>query len=365
MPRSTTPSTHLICILVCVGAPTSACTEQELVTSVVVVDPLDGTELERRSRPGESLRVRTAAMPAGVDDVLAWGAGNFLELRYQGEWEAVDLAVAEFTFGPVSGQAPPEIYGIAGYEAFVWSTENGTKVAQAETHPLPFDVIAADWDGDGTTDLIASSPQDGIWFHARGPDGLAEIDPIVEGVGGDQHIAVGDFDQDGRMDVVRPDSRDVEFGFGETEGFIDEVITFPRRVDDVDEVAVGDITGDGLLDVVIAGRDGIEVIENGGGRSFTAGSYFPEMNSQMELMDVDGDGDLDIVGQPPPPSTESWGKELLIARNEDGVLSDPEPLFDSPEWVVDLAAGTDEDGTPWLAMSTFTYREVRAELERR
>jgi hypothetical protein len=356
----------MIGALLCVGALTGACTEQILVSSVVVVDPNNGDELDRRSRPGLSGSVRVAATPAGMDDALAWGLGDVMELRHQGEWQQMDLQAEEFNLLPTSGQTAPEVYGVAGTQAFLWSSDGLSMLAQVETHPRPFDLLAADWDGDGDADLVAAAPDFGVWYHAREGDELLEAQPIVESIGLDQRIAVGDLDQDGHLDIVRPDSGAVDIAFAEFDGYIDEVISVAALVDDVEEVSVGDISGDGNLDVVIGARDGIQVLENDGDRSLSTRYHFPEMVTQMELMDVDGDGDLDIVGQPPPPDpSESWGKQLLIARNEDGTLADPEPLFESPESVVDLTAGRDEDGTPWLAMSTFTYRTVQAEPERR
>jgi hypothetical protein len=70
---------------------------------------------------------------------------------------------------------------------------------------------------------------------------------------------------------------------------------------------------------------------------------------------VDGDADLDIVGQPVRDRSEDWSNQVFAVRNEDGALSGPELLFQFPEQITDMAAGQDAGGNPWLALSTFTF----------
>lgn len=347
------------------GAGATACTESELVSSVFVLDPVDGRELDGRSRVGESGYVRVGTMPAGRDDLLAWQEEGGLALRQDGEWREIDVGAHEVAFGPVSGSGLPEIFGGAGDRALVWSAEDGSVLGEVESLRFPWDAVAADWDGDGDTDLVLSAVDGGAGFHARDADGLAELQPILESVGLDQHMDAADLDGDGRLDLVRHFAGDLDVVFGGPGGSTDEVFQIGVELDDIEKIVIGDLTGDGKPDVVVGARDGTQVFENGGDRSLTPGPSLPDMVSRMVVMDFDGDGDLDILAQPPRDEHDDYGNEVFVVRNDDGSLSAPEPLFELPELITDMAAGKDSDGNPWLAVSAFTFRSVRAPLEHR
>ena len=342
----------------------TGCTERELVSSVIVMDPVDGSELDKRSHAAESGYVRVGAMPAGRDDLLVWQLEGALALRQHDEWREIPVGAHDVAFGPVSGDGLPEVFGGAGNRALIWSAEDGSVLAEVESTTFPWDVVAADWDGDGDTDMILSSPTTGAGFHAREGDGLGELQLLSESFGLDYHMDVGDLDGDGRLDLVRHIDSFIAVLWGGADGVVDEA--FHIRVDplDIEKITLADITGDGALDVVVGARDGTQVFENAGDRSLTMGPSFPDLTTRMVVVDFDGDGDLDILGQP-VHDDHGWSKEILLVQNEDGTLGAPEPLFELSENIVDLRAGKDQDGKAWLALSTFTFREVPKAPEHR
>jgi hypothetical protein len=118
------------------------------------------------------------------------------------------------------------------------------------------------------------------------------------------------------------------------------------------------VTGDGRIDVVLSGTHGIQILENTSGRALDTGAAFTDIVAATELVDIDQDGDLDLIGQPPRPDDEDFGTKLVVLENAAGHLRGPEPLFDVGESIVGLAVGTDADGELWLAAGTFTHELV-------
>jgi hypothetical protein len=84
-------------------------------------------------------------------------------------------------------------------------------------------------------------------------------------------------------------------------GFADESVTrLPDLAGSNQDVAVGDIDRDGDLDLVLGNQDGNQIYVNDGGRFTRAlqgalpSPSRPEETRDVELFDVDGDGDLDL-----------------------------------------------------------------------
>ena len=179
----------------------------------------------------------------------------------------------------------------------------------------------ADVDGDGDDDMVAAWRGDvprlvcyrgigiGLFDEATV---LADIE--LGGVGRDpQSVALGDFDRDGDIDIAVSNyigqSLDVFSNRGaQGGGFAFERtarirlasffggVAYPRVA------AAGDMDGDGDLDLVVneVGGTRLAVLRNDGGRFARPLEYrAPEIGTErpgvsgLELVDVDGDGDLD------------------------------------------------------------------------
>ena len=183
----------------------------------------------------------------------------------------------------------------------------------------PAHATPADLDGDGILDLLVAElgtflPGDHdkgqiVWLkgHASG-----EFEPVVllQGLGRVADVQPGDFDGDGDLDLVV-----AEFGWRKTgrilllrrHGTQDQVPQFEQiELDDrhgAIHVPPADIDGDGHLDFVALISQEHEVVEaflgTGDGsfrkqRIFDAGD--PSFGSSgIQLVDFDGDGDLDII----------------------------------------------------------------------
>ncbi|WP_407560102.1 FG-GAP and VCBS repeat-containing protein [Streptomyces sp. 184] len=252
---------------------------------------------------------------------------------------------------------------------------------------------AADFDGDGYTDLAVAAPGEAVGGDVYGgtvqllwggPDGLSggttlpDPRPYEHDLFG-RGLAAGDFDGDGTTDLAVASTSayiDVfEGGFGRTKGDHGEWYMFDSQLQNgqiwgPEGLAAGDVDGDGTDDLVVDGyRD-----------EANAASYVPGTDNGLALPetllpgggstvlgDIDGDGHDDVVtGQADEsgPATDPLpgGKVSITRGSADGpagttVLSQASPgVPGTPEqgdsFGGEVALGdVDGDGHPELAVS--------------
>jgi hypothetical protein len=200
------------------------------------------------------------------------------------------------------------------------SGEQTRLVGTSESHEKT--ILVGDVNGDDAIDVIALGTA-GVFMHLNS-GGLHPFDSIENGlVLGEgladqtQSVAVGDLDGDGDLDIVtgegsrylEHDSRTKVFlnrGFGTSSflGFENTTIVGSEDKDDTHTVALGDLDGDGDLDIVAGSQFFTMVyLNDGGSRPFRGlktgipvGSELELNNRCIALGDIDGDGDLDLVG---------------------------------------------------------------------
>ncbi|GAB3997854.1 hypothetical protein GCM10028807_43980 [Spirosoma daeguense] len=126
--------------------------------------------------------------------------------------------------------------------------------------------------------------------------------PIITSVGnGPQEIRTGDLNNDGNLDfvVVNSTGNTVSIRLGTGTG---SFTTPPSSAElpapsSAIGLAIGDIDNDGDLDILAAGSTAVNIYRNNGAASFSAPTALNigASASSLSMGDVDGDGDLDFV----------------------------------------------------------------------
>ena len=172
-----------------------------------------------------------------------------------------------------------------------------------------FEATAADLDGDGDLDLVATTARGGIPDNlsvamngGSGNFGLATV--VIVG-GTPKAVAVGDMDGDGDLDLLTGDSYSgrVTIRLNDGSGGFGTSLLMPvagsTSIGYVKDLEVGDVDGDGDLDVAVIsiGSSDVTICFNNGATGFsgstvaTAG-FRPQ---DISLADLDGDSDLDLA----------------------------------------------------------------------
>ncbi len=180
---------------------------------------------------------------------------------------------------------------------------DGTFVEVASfSFPDPvFDAISADLDGDGDVDLALAIAQDSEMVVMKN-NGLGDLTAFsYPACCNPRSVGVGDFDLDGDLDLAVGQKGAVDsvrlFTNDGTGTFSDDGL-----LETCDPgVVVGDLNGDGRADIVAANENvnchTVTVWLASGGGDFTAASVYESLvpPRRPALVDVEGDGDLDIV----------------------------------------------------------------------
>ncbi|MBK6474146.1 MAG: T9SS type A sorting domain-containing protein [Flavobacteriales bacterium] len=159
-----------------------------------------------------------------------------------------------------------------------------------------------DLNGDGRMDLLASSGMDiAGWFENLGNGTIGARKRFCQTMAGGYDLSGADIDLDGDLDLVTASYYGdwVSWYANNGDG------TFGRQqivVEDRDKVSVSrtaDLNYDGLPDIITNVASCAIIWNNNGGSSWTVGTL-PDLGSSRCEVDLDADGDLDLIG------TGSW-----------------------------------------------------------
>ena len=158
----------------------------------------------------------------------------------------------------------------------------------------PRDLAIGDFDIDGKSDFAVMST-DELEVRVYTNSGWS-FSPL-EGDLGIEDMTVADIDNDGDDDIVvitywgeRVERLSNGGGgfFGPSRIYNDDQLKFKK-------VALGEFNGDDMLDYIYAGDNGIYMIENNNDKTFTEIDAAYEQPSEIQTLDLDADGDDDIL----------------------------------------------------------------------
>ncbi|MAT14071.1 MAG: hypothetical protein CMJ46_02230 [Planctomyces sp.] len=157
-------------------------------------------------------------------------------------------------------------------------------------------IAVADLDGDGALDLfITTRRDDEVWIN----DGTGRFNERAENIVNANAYgnAVGDLNGDGRVDLIVP-TNNVGINIYWNKGNDNYTASPVVLGTDSRGVAIGDLDGDGDLDLFVVDPDEPDQVWfNDGYGNFTEGSqsFGLSFSESINLADLDGDGDLDAV----------------------------------------------------------------------
>jgi uncharacterized repeat protein (TIGR01451 family) len=269
---------------------------------LAITDALDGV-------PGLGDGTFGAAFPA-LDRVA--GPGEFYntlrtaDLNGDGTCDALWLA----TDGVLNGPPPRHLVAMGNGDG----TFASVQALSPESGFQGVNAVIADLDGHGTLDLAVLTFGPGLvhvetWLNDGNPSpvltqaGLAAVQPEAVGLGS-TGFAVSDLDGDGHPDLVAhrinaAGGDDLLFFQGNGDGtFGAPSVVSSDLASTVGDIAVADVNEDGDPDLLVAPdwKPSVFLLLGRGNGRFAARSEIPSIaNSEVRVVDLDGDGHLDLL----------------------------------------------------------------------
>lgn len=262
-----------------------------------------------------------------------------LLLNYQAKRTGLTLSEVVGRMGAQPGQNSSEESDAAATGKRIDFLEPMPIGSGFEEAPLIAHVQPADLDNDGLLDVVVADDRGNFisWIRQY-PSGTFTETILAEGLIAPAHVEVIDFDKDGDYDIMAgvlgqlfPNNDKIgSVVILENDGrqnFTKRVVA--EKIARVSDVRAGDLDGDGDMDLAVAqfGYDDgetrwIENLGNGEFRSHILQYLSGPIN--VELVDIDSDGDLDIVSL----VSQEW-EEIYCFINDGKGKFTPNLLFGS------------------------------------
>ncbi len=225
--------------------------------------------------------------------------------------------VAMVSVRDLDGDGDPDLYATSdGANGLVWYENVGVVPLQFQARPLgavasdPRFAEAADLDGDGRVDLVASSFNDDSvrWYRNQGGQPATFLESLIDNaIDGANRVHAVDLDGDGDVDVLSAAELGGAVTWHENLGGV-PVLFASRQLDaaQVRSLATADLDRDGDLDIVAGLAEGHGAVwyESDGASPPSYSRHLVQVagaenagdaGNEVTLADLDGDADADLL----------------------------------------------------------------------
>ncbi len=270
-----------------------------------------------------------------ADDITWWentnGAGtSWTEHTVNGSFDGAYFVYA----ADVDGDGDVDVLGACyfGEKIKWWENTNGSGTNWTE-HTVDgsfggaTSVYAADMDGDGDLDILgtASTADDITWWENTNGAGTSWTEHTVDGsFDSARSVYAADMDGDGDLDILGAASTADDITWWENmngSGTSWTEHTVDGSFNGAYSVYAADVDGDGDIDILGAAYFGDDITwwenTNGAGTSWTEHTVDGSFDGAYSVYatDVDGDGDLDVLGGGLENHDIAWWENGTIHRN--------------------------------------------------
>lgn len=225
------------------------------------------------------------------------------------------------------------------------------------------DVAVADFNNDGFPDIFFASEENETneYYINNRDNSFSDAGGRIPVSGISTAADTGDVDNDGDIDLLIGNLGQNVLLINNGNAFFSNQTAerIPQLDDGTRDIMLVDIDGDGDLDMLAGNEDSNRILINDGNGFFTdeTSQRLPLRNTQelthdVNIADIDGDGDPDIYfGNVAPSSTQADPQDRLLTNNGDGsftdVTGDQLPVYDTNTVDADFV-DINNDGYPDL-----------------
>jgi hypothetical protein len=247
------------------------------------------------------------------DDQIMWyendGSENFTEIEISANANGARMAYPV----DLDGDGDMDIISASAFDdQIMWyendGSENFTEIEISANADRVESIYYADLDGDGDIDILSAGHNDNqiMWYENDGNESFTERE-ITANAEGAIYVYAADIDKDGDIDVLSVADVDNQAMWYENDGspsnggWTEHEIA--NSLVNPSSIFSGDLDNDGYNDVIVTTKDGDEIISYGNDGSPSNGGWINTTITstadgirKASLIDLDSDGDLDIVG---------------------------------------------------------------------